>query len=124
MKTVFLVVRHLARSAQDTPCRVLILVDSMVALGAIAKGRSSAVALLRVNRKLAAYTLGCRIKVYVRYVPSEVNPADGPSRGLRVGVASETRAAHADRLLDERTLHPLLRLLLRHEAGGRGHAGG
>ena len=34
----------------------------------------------------------------VKYIPSEVNPADGPSRGVAVGAAPGTRAAHADRL--------------------------
>ena len=74
------------------------LLDSMAALGVISKGRSSSPPLLRLARQLAAYCISFGFLLYPRYIPSEINPADGPSRGQAVGAADETRAAHADRL--------------------------
>ena len=90
--------RHLARSKDCWGRRVLILIDSMAALGVVSKGRSSCSALLRLSRQICAVALAFSIYPVVRYIPSEVNPADGPSRGVGVGAADETRKAHADRL--------------------------
>ena len=69
----------------------------MVALGALCKGRSSAPPLLRLCRQAAAIIMAMDIRPLLRYIASEVNPADGPSRGLGVGAAPETVKAHADR---------------------------
>ena len=88
------VLRHLSRNRAAWHSRVLVLTDSMVSLGSLAKGRSSADALLRVCRASAAVQLAVGIRLYLRYVPSEQNQADGPSRGLPVGVAPGTREAH------------------------------
>ena len=90
-------VRHLAHSTSWWSSLVLILVDSMVALGALAKGRSSSPPLLRFCRQGAAVMMAMDIRPMLRYIPSGVNPADGPSRGLPVGAAPETVLAHADR---------------------------
>jgi hypothetical protein len=54
--------------------------------------------LLRLSRQACAVSLIFGIYVTPRYIPSEGNPADGPSRGQRVGAAPETQLAHADRL--------------------------
>ena len=89
--------RHLSRSSRAWGKRYLIFVDSMVALGALSKGRSSAPALLRLCRQAAAVMLTFGIRGMFRYVASEINVADGPSRGLRLGIADETEKAHAER---------------------------
>ena len=73
------------------------LVDSMVAIGCLSKGRSSVRALLRLCRQAASVGLACGLRFLLRYVPSEWNVADGPSRGLGLGVAPETALAHQDR---------------------------
>jgi hypothetical protein len=96
-RTVVSLMRHLARTSQAWGSRVLVLTDSMVTLGCLSKGRSSASPLLRLCRMTAAITLSLRIRLLLRYIPSEMNPADGPSRGMKVGAAPETIAAHADR---------------------------
>ena len=70
----------------------------MVTLGCLGKGRSSAPALLRLCRQAASVTLAFGIRLMLRYVPSEFNNADGPSRGLEVGVAPDTVTSHLDRL--------------------------
>ena len=90
--------RHLARSARWWGSRVLIFTDIMVALRAVSKGRSSSPPLLRLCRQASAVILAFDIRPLLRYVPSEMNVADGPSRGLKLAVADETREAHRDRL--------------------------
>ena len=77
--------------------KVLIISDSLSALGALSKGRSSRPAMLRVARQLAAIGLGLGLRLVGRYVRSEMNWSDGPSRGERIGAAAETQAAHAER---------------------------
>ena len=72
--------------------------NSMAAMGIICKGRSSSPPLLLFSRQAAAISLVFGIFPMVRNIPSEVNPSDGPSRGVAVGAAPETRAAHSDRL--------------------------
>ena len=64
----------------------------MVILGVLAKGRSSVHSLNPIARRMCALQLGTRVRIYWRYIPSEVNPSDGPSRGLLVGVAEDTAA--------------------------------
>ena len=91
---ILAVLRHLSRTRAAWHSRVLVRTDSMVSLGSMAKGRSSATALLRVCRASAAVQLAMGLRLYLRYVPSELNLADGPSRGLHVGVAPETKEAH------------------------------
>ena len=98
MRTAVGLLRHLARSRQCWNRRVLILMDSMAALGVISKGRSSSPPLLRLARQAASICLIYGIQLMARYIPSEVNPADGPSRSLPVGAAPETQHAHRDRL--------------------------
>jgi hypothetical protein len=60
--------------------RVLVLSDSQVVIGAVTKGRSSSPQLLRRLRTVSALVLAGGIRLSVRWVPSEFNPADGPSR--------------------------------------------
>ena len=76
---------------------MLVLTDSMVTLGAASKGRSSAHPLLRLCRQLLPLQLILELRLFLRYIPSEVNPSDGPSRMKPVGPAEETIKAHSDR---------------------------
>jgi hypothetical protein len=62
--------------------RVIILTDSLVSLFSISKGRSSSYQLLSRLRTLASLLLASGMRLYLRYVPSEDNPADFPSRNL------------------------------------------
>ena len=84
----------------------MILTDSMVALGVMGKGRISSTPLLRLARQAMIYIMMYGLVPLYRYIPSELNPADGPSRGLHVGAAPETQAAHADRMKDAEMLPP------------------
>jgi hypothetical protein len=60
--------------------RVWLLSDSSVVIGAVSKGRSSSPSVLRRLRHLSAWLLASGLQLRVTYVPSELNPADEPSR--------------------------------------------
>ena len=77
--------RHLTRSSKNWNKRFLVMTDSMVALGALGKGRSSSPPLLRLCRRWATFRLVAQMRLYLRYVPTLLNVADGPSRGARIG---------------------------------------
>ena len=69
-RAVLGVLRHLSRSSTAWNSRVLVFTDSRVTLGCLSKGRSGARALLRVCRQAAGIQLACRIRLYLRWVPS------------------------------------------------------
>jgi hypothetical protein len=76
--------------------RFVLLTDSAVALGALTKGRSSSFALLRCVRRVSALLLATGTRPLYRFVESEVNPADLPSRELLArGSRFRWRAADA-----------------------------
>ena len=87
LRGCILALRALARSQQGWGKRVLIATDSLVSLGALAKGRSRSWPILRLLRGAAAIQILCNIRPYWRYVESERNHADGPSRGHPIGQA-------------------------------------
>ncbi|CAE7241849.1 unnamed protein product [Symbiodinium sp. CCMP2592] len=83
---VLLTVKWVVRNAQRHHHRVVILVDAKAAIGSVSKGRSSARAaraLRRVLRSIAAHALAADLLLRLVYIPSESNPADLPSRGVR-----------------------------------------
>eukprot|EP00971_Amphidinium_carterae_P168336 3335613-Amphidinium_carterae.1 len=82
-RCALLAVKHLVRSSSNFNKRVLVVSDSIAACAAISKGRSATHPLLGICPQLAALSLGCKLSVQMRWVPSEANFADGPSRGLR-----------------------------------------
>ena len=107
------VLRRLSRSSKAWGRRVLIATDSLVTLGVLVKGRSSSAPLLAVAREAAAVQLVCGIRPYWRWVASEHNWADGPSRGEGVGLAGETEAKAGKPKLPRR-----LRVLLERRRAG------
>ena len=60
--------------------QLLVLSDSSAAVGALSKGRSSSHTLLMRCRSSAALLLASGVRLLLRWVPTEWNPADGPSR--------------------------------------------
>ena len=62
--------------------RVVMLVDSKVAIGGAAKGRSNSLPLLRELRRTAALTMAGSLQPYYVYINTHDNPADAPSRGV------------------------------------------
>eukprot|EP00969_Alexandrium_andersonii_P319186 14099786-Alexandrium_andersonii.AAC.1 len=47
--------------------------------------RSTSAPLLRQLLPIAACQLGCGVRLVARWIPTDVNPADGPSRGRPIG---------------------------------------
>ena len=73
------------RHSELKGCRVVFMLDSQVSIGAFGKGRSSKSGLNFVCRRMAALSFALNIRVVVRYVRSDRNHSDGPSRGRALG---------------------------------------
>lgn len=80
-RALVLALRRLARSSKARNKRHLIFVDSLTLAFCVCKGRSSSYKLLRICQQISALCLATGIKLRVRWIPSEWNIADGPSRG-------------------------------------------
>jgi len=80
LRAVLTAVRWVLSLPQSVNKRLLVLCDSQVALGAVSKGRSSSQPLLRRLRALAALVMASGLCVTVRWIPTDLNPADEPSR--------------------------------------------
>ena len=78
-------VQHLARSSRNHGCRHLLLSDSMSCVLALTKGRGSSSGMNRICRQIAALSLACDFHLFYRWCPSELNPADKPSRNKILG---------------------------------------
>ena len=79
-RAAFWGLRHHCRKLANHNKKVLLLTDSMSAILAFGKGRSSAIGLGSICRRWSAFSLACNISPKVRWIASERNPADGPSR--------------------------------------------
>jgi integrase len=73
-------VRWASRAPCSRRCRLVLQADSAVAVGVLRKGRSSRPGLLYHARRLAALTLAHRISLVPRWISTEKNMADRPSR--------------------------------------------
>ena len=80
---VVLGLRRLARCVRLHNHRGCFLVDAQAVLGALRKGRTSAQTLRHPVRQAGALALACGWRWHYGYLPSESNPADAPSRGVR-----------------------------------------
>ena len=78
-----LLLRWLLRVGKRHGHRVVALVDAKAILCAASKGRTSAASIRNDLRKIAALTIAGDLHMHYVYVPSEDNPADAPSRGVR-----------------------------------------
>ena len=63
-------------------CRMLRLVDNFAVSLSMSKGRAHSHGMLQQTRRLAALNLACDVMCVFRWIPSELNPADEPSRRL------------------------------------------
>ena len=64
--------------------RVVVLLDSLVALGALAKGRSPSIPLNAELRKMLGDLLVYDLYLGFLFVPTRLNPSDDPSRFVAV----------------------------------------
>ena len=101
-RCVVMAVQRLSRCQKGRHCRMLVITDSLVAMGCFRKGRSSNKGLLYQSRRLAGLSLGYNIRVALRYVRSEKNLADGPSRGAAFPCVAADAVRKAARKLSTR----------------------
>jgi len=80
LRAVLLSVHWLLSFPSSLTSRVYLLVDSTVALYSLWKGRSSSPLLLLILRKISSLLLASGMMLMTSWIPSEVNPADEPSR--------------------------------------------
>lgn len=80
LRAVDTAIRWVTSHPDSVGSRVMLWSDSSVVVGAVNKGRSSSYSLLRRCRALAALLLCTGMQLYCDWIPTEVNPADGPSR--------------------------------------------
>lgn len=74
-------VKHILRKRDNFGKRHLILSDSLTATCAISRGRAQGFTLRRVCSQIGALVLSSGISICIRWIPSEWNPSDNPSRG-------------------------------------------
>jgi hypothetical protein len=82
LRAVLSAIKWRARREKQAGHRFLHLVDSQVALLALAKGRSSSSALTYVLQRVSAVQLASNLYPLYGYVSTSDNPADAPSRWL------------------------------------------
>lgn len=79
-RSVLAAVKHRARDSTRHGRRILVFNDNMGVVLSIQKGRSCNYGLLRLIRRISAHCLASGLRLSVRWVPSEYNVADTPSR--------------------------------------------
>lgn len=80
-RTAAVAAQRAVRDRATRSAKQLMFIDSQSFLGAVRKGRSSFWRLLKPCRTISAYSIFSDVKFVWRYVRSEYNPSDGPSRG-------------------------------------------
>ena len=80
-RTIVLAARRLSRAGKSRGKRHLILVDSLALAMSSCKGRATNYGMLRIMQQLGALCLGGGFSIRLRWIISELNVADGPSRG-------------------------------------------
>ncbi len=93
LRSLFTELRYRARHAQWHGRRVLHLVDSMVAMGAVNKARSHSRNLQAIVDKINVTILAARLRLVPAHVVSTGNPADAPSR-RRFGSTAGLKVRH------------------------------
>jgi hypothetical protein len=81
-RALLVAVRYRTRILSELNKRAVHLVDSLVTMFALAKGRSSATDIIRILRRTNALILMGGLTMCVGYVSTKNNPADRPSRWL------------------------------------------
>ena len=80
-RALVLCLRRLCRCSHARHKRHLILVDNLALAMAASKGRARNFAMLRIMQQIGALSLVGSFSYRLRWLPSELNVADGPSRG-------------------------------------------
>ena len=95
VRSAHLTLRWRSRAPGRIGSRFLQLMDSQVAIAALAKGRSSSWKLNQVLRLVGALTVAAGFAPAYGYFMSEWNPSDSPSRRWEPGSSSSSGAPQA-----------------------------
>ena len=82
MQALFLAIKWLTNNRASRDIRQVFLIDSMAVLGCLLKGRSSCRRLNHLCRRIFTLLTVCNIMPIWLWIPSEMNPADKPSRSF------------------------------------------
>jgi len=88
-------------------CRFACILDSRVAKGALAKGRSSAVSLQRVCKKAGVLQIAADLYPGWCFGPTRLNVADDPTRDARIRAPSSFSIIHGFEDYDLQRIHSL-----------------
>ena len=80
-RALVLALRRLARSSKHRSRNHAFLLDNLALCFAVHKGRAHAYDMLRIMQQVGSICLAASLGVFPRWIPSEWNVADGPSRG-------------------------------------------
>ena len=81
LRAARLCLRRCAREGPRKAGRVILLLDSRVALGALVRGRSPSKVLNRQLKRVLPLVVAGDLYPQYAWIPSESNPSDPPSRG-------------------------------------------
>ena len=84
LRAVYTALRWRVLRRTNIRCRLPHLTDSMVCLHVLNRGRSSSRKIQSLMFRVSSLLLAAGLQAYVAYVSSATNPADRPSRRLRV----------------------------------------
>ena len=80
-RALVLALRRLSRASHCRGLSHVFLIDNLSLCFAVLKGRAHNYDLLRIMQQVGSVSLACDIGIHTRWIPSEYNIADGPSRG-------------------------------------------
>ena len=88
-RALVIALRRLARAKRNRGKNHTIFMDNLSLCFSVAKGRAHNFGMLRIMQQIGSICLAANIGIFPRWVASEDNPADGPSRGqIRPGAFS------------------------------------
>ena len=123
-KAVTLGFRHALRNTQNLNTRITILCDNMGVVLALTKGRGCAFDMNRSCREVAALSLMSGSTLCIRWIPSEHNPADKPSRMLSAAALAKPTSSYSRHaaphgpVFEGRALEARFRACIEELAGG------
>ena len=137
-KAALFAARHCLRDSTMHNRRIVLLIDNLGLVLALNKGRSSKPRIAKICRAFAALSLASGSRFVARWVPSEYNPADAPSRrfekagkaasALASGEATARGPREVDRVRSTSFMHEAQRhppaARGAHDAAGKRHRAG
>ena len=90
-RALVMTIRRLAVTTFGHDLKQVTLVDNMSVCLSFDRSRAQNFLLLNQTRRFSSYLLSRNLRVTVRWIPSELNTADGPSRDRRAVCATDSK---------------------------------